>query len=190
MKALEEKIVKEGTVISADILKVGSFLNQRLDVDFIMEMGKEIARLYADEKITEILTIEASGIAIAMAAAAQLHVPVVFAKKSRVSTQNGGVYTAEIKSFTHGNSYTATVSEEFISSDDKLLIVDDFLAHGEALNGLIEIANEAQASVVGCVVAIEKYYQGGGDAVRNRGYRVDALAKIAKMDPESGISFC
>ena len=190
MKALEEKIVNEGTVISADILKVGGFLNQRLDVDFLMEMGKEIAHLYAGEKITKILTIEASGIAIAVAVAAQLHVPVVFAKKSRVSTQNGEIYTAEIKSFTHGNSYTATVAKEFISSDDKLLIVDDFLAHGEALNGLIAIAGEAGASVVGCAVAIEKYYQGGGNVLRDKGYRVESLARIAEMDPEKGIRFC
>ena len=190
MKALEEKIVKEGTVISSDILKVSSFLNQRLDVDFIMEMGKEIAHLYAGEKITKILTIEASGIAIAVALAAQLHVPVVFAKKSRVSTQNSEIYTAEVKSFTHGNSYTATVSKEFISSDDKLLIVDDFLAHGEALTGLITIADEAKATIVGCAVAIEKFYQGGGEALRNKGYRIEALAKIAGMDPETGIRFC
>ncbi|MBQ9511382.1 MAG: xanthine phosphoribosyltransferase [Clostridia bacterium] len=190
MRALEEKIVKEGTVISKDILKVGCFLNQRIDVDFLVEMGKEIARLYNGEKISEILTIEASGIAIATALAVQLHVPVVFAKKSRASTQNGDVYTATVKSFTHGNSYTATVSKEFISKGEKVLIVDDFLAHGEALNGLISIVEQAGAEVVGCAVAIEKNYQGGGDAIRHRGYRVDALAKIAEMDPENGIRFC
>lgn len=190
MRALEEKIVNEGTVISEDILKVGSFLNQRLDVDFIVEMGKEIARLYHGEKITEILTIEASGIAIATALAVQLHVPVVFAKKSRASTQNGDVYTAEVKSFTHGNSYTATISKEYVTKADRVLIVDDFLAHGEALNGLISIAEQAGAKVVGCAVAIEKSYQGGGDEIRSRGYRVEALAKIAGMDPVNGVRFC
>ena len=189
MKALQEKIAREGIVLSSDILKVGSFLNQQLDIELIMEMGREIAHLYHAENITTILTIEASGIAIAVAAAAELHVPVVFAKKSRSSTQTGTMYSSTVHSFTHGNTYDAVVAKEYISSSDRLLLVDDFLARGGALHGLLDIASQAGATVCGCAIAIEKGFQGGGDELRRAGVRIDSLAIVESMSPEGGIKF-
>lgn len=189
MKALEDKLKKEAVVLSADILKVGNFLNQTLDVAFIMEMGKEIARLYENESITKIVTIEASGIAIATAAAVQMGVPVVFAKKSRVSTQTGSLYYATVSSFTHGNTYEAVIPVDMLTKDDRILIVDDFLAHGAALRGLLSIIRQSGACLVGCAVAIEKSFQGGGDHLRAEGVRIDALAQIRAMDPKKGIEF-
>lgn len=189
MKALQEKIISEGTVLSSEILKVGNFLNQQLDIDFISEMGKEICDLYKNDKITKILTIEASGIAIATAAAMYMHLPVVFAKKSQASTQTGKMYSAKVKSFTHGNTYDAIVPMDFISKDDKILIIDDFLAHGAALNGLISIVNQSGAELCGCAIAIEKGFQGGGDALRAKGVRIDSLAIIDSMSINGGIVF-
>lgn len=189
MKALQEKIAREGIVLSSDILKVGSFLNQQLDIELIMEMGREIAHLYHAENITKILTIEASGIAIAVAAAAELYVPVVFAKKSRSSTQTGAMYSSTVHSFTHGNTYDAVVAKEYISSSDRLLLVDDFLARGGALHGLLDIASQAGATVCGCAIAIEKGFQGGGDELRRAGVRIDSLAIVESMSPEGGIKF-
>lgn len=189
MKALEEKLKKEAVVLSADILKVGNFLNQTLDIPFIMEMGKEIARLYENEGVTKIVTIEASGIAIATAAAVHMNVPVVFAKKSRAATQTGDMYRATVKSFTHGNTYEAIIPMDMLSGDDRVLIIDDFLAHGAALTGLLSIIRQAGAPLVGCAIAIEKGFQGGGDALRAEGVRIDSLARIRKMDPETGIEF-
>ena len=189
MKALENKIINEGTVLSSDILKVGNFLNQQLDVDFISEMGKEIAELYKNDAVTKILTIEASGIAIATAAAMYMHVPVVFAKKSHASTQTGKMYTASVKSFTHGNIYDAIVPVDFINKNDKILIIDDFLAHGAALNGLISIVDQSGAKLCGCAIAIEKGFQGGGDALRSKGVRIDSLALIDSMSVDGGIVF-
>lgn len=189
MKALEEKIVNEGTVLSADILKVGNFLNQQLDVPFIMQMGEEIARLYRDAGVTKILTIEASGIAIATAAAVHLGVPVVFAKKSRASTQTGKMLAETVQSFTHGDTYTAIVPADMLSPDDRLLLVDDFLAHGAALRGLLSIIRQSGAYLCGCAIAIEKAFQGGGDQLRAQGIRIDSLASIEAMSVEGGITF-
>lgn len=188
MDLLKKRISADGIVLDGNVLKVGNFLNQQLDVDFLMEMGAEIARLYADEKVTKILTIEASGIAVAMAAAAHMHVPVVFAKKSRSANQSGSVYSARITSFTHGNTYEATVAKEYLCADDKVLIVDDFLATGEALQGLIAIVKEAGAVLCGCAVAIEKGFQHGGDALREKGIRVESLAIIDAMS-QDGITY-
>ena len=185
MKALEEKILKEGTVLPGNILKVASFLNHKLDVDFIMEMGKEIARIFADEKITKILTVETSGIAIAMGAAAAMHVPVVFAKKHKSGNLSGQMYKTVVHSYTHGVDYTIVVSCEFLDENDKILIVDDFLANGKALNGLIDIVGQAGATVVGCSCAIEKGFQGGGDALREQGIRVESLAIVESMSDDS-----
>ena len=185
MKALEEKILKEGTVLPGNILKVASFLNHKLDVDFIMEMGKEIARIFADEKITKILTVETSGIAIAMGAAAAMHVPVVFAKKHKSGNLSGRMYKTVVHSYTHGVDYTIVVSCEFLDENDKILIVDDFLANGKALNGLIDIVGQAGATVVGCSCAIEKGFQGGGDALREQGIRVESLAIVESMSDDS-----
>ena len=188
MKTLEEKILKEGKVLPGNILKVGSFLNHQIDVDFIMEMGRETARLFENEKITKILTIETSGIAIAVGAGAAMHVPVVFAKKHKSSNVSGEVLSTVVHSYTHGTDYTVVVEKDYISPDDKILLVDDFLANGKALLGLIDIAEQAGAEVVGCCAEIEKGFQGGGDELRAKGYKVESLAIIESMN-ESEISF-
>ncbi|MBR4909867.1 MAG: xanthine phosphoribosyltransferase [Clostridia bacterium] len=183
MKALEQKILNEGTVLGSDILKVGSFLNQQIDVDFLLDMCNEINRIYAGEEITKILTVEASGIAIAIAAAVVMHKNVIFAKKSKTSNVTGPVYGAKVHSFTHGTDNYITVPKDYINSNDKVLIIDDFLANGEALRGLIDIAEQAGAKIVGCTCAIEKGFQGGGDELRKKGYRIESLAIIDKMEP-------
>lgn len=182
MLALEEKIVNEGEILSGGVLKVGSFLNQRIDARFVMEMGEEIARLYADEKITKVFTIESSGIAIAMAAALEMNVPFVFAKKNKSTNVGDDVYTSRVHSFTHGNTYDAVVSKEFINEEDTILIVDDFLAHGNALIGLIDMVNQSGARLAGAAIAIEKGFQGGGDDLRAKGIRIESLALIEKME--------
>lgn len=182
MKALEEKINREGLVYPGNILKVGSFLNHQLDVDFLMEMGKEIQRLFENEGITKIVTIEASGIAIAVAAASYMHVPVVFAKKTKTSNLNGESYVSKVHSFTHNKDYDIVISKQFITEKDCILLIDDFLAVGNALNGLIDIAGQAGAKVAGAAIAIEKGFQGGGDALRARGIRVESLALIDSME--------
>ncbi|MBR4973301.1 MAG: xanthine phosphoribosyltransferase [Clostridia bacterium] len=185
MKALEEKILAEGTVLPGHILKVGSFLNHQIDVDFIMEMGKEITRLFENEKITKILTIETSGIPIAVGAAANMHVPVVFAKKNKTGNLSGDVYSTVVHSYTHGTDYTVVVSKEFLTENDNVLIIDDFLANGKALIGLIDILGQAGATVAGCAIAIEKGFQKGGDNLRADGIRVESLAIIDSMDDNS-----
>ena len=184
MKALEEKILKEGKILGKDILKVGGFLNQRIDTEFLSEMGKEIARLFEGDKITKIFTIESSGIAIAVAAAFYMKVPVVFAKKNKSANVGDDVYTSEVHSFTHGNTYDAVVSKEYLKDDDSILIIDDFLARGNALHGLIDMVNQAGARLVGAAIAIEKGFQGGGDELRKKGIRVESLALIDSMDGE------
>ena len=186
MKALEEKIDREGLVYPGNILKVGSFLNHQLDVDFLMEMGKEIERLYKDAGVTKIVTIEASGIAIAVAAASFMHVPVVFAKKAKSVNLDGEMYIAEVESFTHKCKNQVIVSKKFISPGEHILIIDDFLANGCALQGLISIVQEAGASVDGIGIAIEKGFQVGGRMIRNLGYHLESLAIVDAMDAESG----
>lgn len=181
MKSLEEKIKREGKVFPGQILKVGSFLNQQLDVEFLMEMGEEIAKLFADDKPTKVLTIEASGIAVAVCAASYLHVPVVFAKKHKSANVASDVYSAKVHSYTHGNDYEAVVSKEYLQGGERILIIDDFLATGEAMNGLIEIVEKAGANVVGIADAIEKRFQGGGNALRSKGYHVESLALVESM---------
>ncbi|MGN0443776.1 MAG: xanthine phosphoribosyltransferase [Acutalibacteraceae bacterium] len=185
MKRLEEKILKEGKVYDGGILKVGSFLNQQIDSDFMMEIGEEIARLYKNENITKVITVEASGIAIALAAGAALHVPAVFAKKHSTSNIRSEVYSTVVYSFTHEKHYNIVVSKEYIGSEDRVLIVDDFLARGNALEGLIDIVSQAGAELIGCAVAIEKGFQGGGDELRSKGIRVEALALIDEMSPDA-----
>ncbi len=182
MKKMEEKILAEGVILSGGVLKVGSFLNQQIDTVFMREMGEEIARLFKDEEVTKILTIEASGIPIAVSAGFAMNLPVVYAKKNKSSNISGDVYTTVVQSFTHGNKNNVIVNKEYISPDDRILIVDDFLAHGSALTGLIEIAEMGGATVVGCVAAIEKGFQLGGDRLREKGYRIESLAIIEEMD--------
>ena len=185
MKALEEKILREGTVLPGHILKVGSFLNQQLDVPFLMEMGQEIARLFADSGITKVLTIEASGIAVAVAAAAALGTPAVFAKKHKSGNVSGDVLTTTVHSYTHNTDYEIMVSREYISPTDRVLLVDDFLANGKALVGLAELVKQAGAETVGSAVAIEKGFQKGGDALREAGLRVESLAIVESMSDTS-----
>ncbi len=185
MQALEQKILKEGQVLPGNILKVGSFLNQKIDIDFLFEMGKEIARLFDSVGVTKILTIETSGLPIAVAAAKYLKVPVVFAKKHKSSNVDGEVYTASIHSFTHGNTYTAMISKDYIGKEDKILIVDDFLAVGNALKGLIEITEKSGAELKGCAIAIEKGFQKGGDLLREKGIKVESLAIVESMTDSS-----
>lgn len=182
MKALEEKILKEGVVLPGNILKVGSFLNHQIDADFMMEMGKEIARMFEGEHINKVLTVETSGIAIALGAAVAMHVPMVFAKKNRTGNLSGDLYQTVVHSYTHGTDYNVVVEKKYISQNDKVLLVDDFLANGKALTGLIDIVHQANAEVVGAVAAIEKGFQHGGDELRAQGLRVEALAIIDTME--------
>ena len=182
MKLLEEKIITDGRVLPGEVLKVDNFLNHQIDVALLNELGKEWYRLYKDEKITKILTIEASGIGIACIAAQYFGVPVVFAKKSKSLNLSSDCYTAEVYSYTKATTKTVMVSKRYISPDDKILIIDDFLANGSALEALIRICEQAGATVVGAGIAIEKAFQGGGDKIRAAGYRIESLAKVSFMD--------
>lgn len=188
MKALEEKILKEGKVLPGNILKVGSFLNHQIDVDFTMEMGKEIAGLFANDGVNKILTIETSGIPIAVAAGAAMHVPVVFAKKHKSSNVSGEVLSTVVHSYTHGTDYTVVVERDYLSESDNVLIVDDFLANGNACLALIDICKQAGAEVLGISCAVEKTYMEGYGKLTAMGYDVWSLAKIASMD-QNGIKF-
>ena len=187
MNFLEERILKDGIVKEGNVLKVDSFLNHQMDVALLDEIGKEFYRRFADLKITKVLTIEASGIAIAYAAARCFGVPMVFAKKAKSINIDGDVYTAEVESFTHKNRNTIIVSKRFLSSEDRLLIVDDFLANGCALQGLISVAEAAGATVEGIGIAIEKGFQYGGRSIRNLGYRLESLAIVESMDASTGM---
>lgn len=186
MKLLEERIRKDGTVKAGNVLKVDSFLNHQMDIDLFNEMGKEWARLFADRKITKILTVEASGIGISCVAAQHFHVPVVFAKKSQSVNIDGEVYSTKIESFTHKRVYDVIVSKKFLHPEDHILIIDDFLANGCALEGLIDIVNKAGASVEGVGIAVEKGFQKGGDLIRSKGIRVESLAIVESMDDKTG----
>ena len=184
MKAMEKKILEEGKVLPGGILKVGSFLNQQIDTSFLGEMAKEFARLYADAGVNKVLTIESSGIAIA-AEALEMGVPMVFAKKHKSSNVDGKVYTAVVHSYTHGTDYTIVVSSDYLGENDRVLLVDDFLANGKALVGLTELVRQAGGTVVGAAIAIEKGFQGGGDALRAEGVRVESLAIVDSMTDDA-----
>ena len=185
MNFLEERILKDGIVKEGNVLKVDSFLNHQMDVELLDEIGKEFYRRFSDLNITKVLTIEASGIAIAYAVARCFNVPMVFAKKAKSINIDGDMYTTEVESFTHNNKNQIIVSKRFLSSEDRLLIVDDFLANGCALQGLISIAEAAGASVEGIGIAIEKGFQYGGRSIRNLGYRLESLAIVDAMDAET-----
>ena len=186
MKLLEDRIRKDGVVKPVNILKVDSFLHHQMDVELFNKMGEEFRRLYADAPITKILTIEASGIGIACIAAQHFHVPVVFAKKSQSVNLDGEMYTAKIESFTHKRTYDVIVAKKFISPDDHILIIDDFLANGCACLGLIDIIRSAGATVEGVGIAVEKGFQKGGELIRKQGIRVESLAIIESMDDKTG----
>ena len=185
MNFLEKRILEEGVIKEGNVLKVDSFLNHQMDVALIDEIGKEFHRRFADKEITKVLTIEASGIAIAYAAARCFGVPMVFAKKAKSINIDGDMYTAEVESFTHKNKNQVIVSKKFLSADDKVLIVDDFLANGCALQGLISITEAAGAVVAGIGIAIEKGFQYGGRSIRNLGYQLESLAIVESMDCET-----
>lgn len=185
MKMLEDKILQCGTVLPGNVLKVDSFLNHQLDVKLINELGKELYNYFLNDNITKILTVEASGIAIACAAAANFDVPVVFAKKGHHENVGNDVYTAEVFSFTKKKSYTVAVSKRFLSADDNVLIVDDFLATGEACFGLKKIVEEADAKLAGVGIAVEKRFQGGGNTLRKEGVKLKSLAIIDSMTDDS-----
>ena len=186
MKLLEERIRRDGTVKAGNVLKVDSFLNHQMDIDLFNEMGKEWARLFADRPVTKILTVEASGIGIACVVAQHFHVPVVFAKKTQSLNIDGEVYTTKIESFTHKRVYDVIVSKKFLSPEDHVLIIDDFLANGCALEGLIEIVQKAGATVEGIGIAVEKGFQKGGDLIRSKGVRLESLTIVESMDAETG----
>ena len=186
MNFLEERIQKDGIVKEGNVLKVDSFLNHQMDVALLDEIGAELYRRFKDTEVTKVLTIEASGIAIAYAAARQFGVPMVFAKKAKSINIEGEMYTAEVESFTHKNKNQVIVSKKFLSSSDRVLIVDDFLANGCALQGLISITEAAGATVAGIGIAIEKGFQFGGRSIRNLGYRLESLAIVDSMDPLTG----
>ena len=190
MKLLEERIQKDGKIRDGGaVLKVDSFLNHQIDVELYNEIGKEFFRLFGDEKVTKILTIEASGIGIACIAGQYFDVPVIFAKKSKTTNIDSDVYSAQVMSYTHGQVYGIMVEKEFLTAQDRVLIIDDFLANGAALDGLMELVNQAGATLVGAGVCVEKAFQPGGARIRASGVRVEALARIKSMN-EDGIEFC
>ena len=186
MKLLEERIMQEGQVRPGNVLKVDCFLNHQLDVDLLDKVGEEFYRIFKDDGINKILTIEASGIGIACIAAMHFHVPVVFAKKSQSVNLDGEMYVAEVESFTHKCKNQVIVSKKFLSPDDHVLIIDDFLANGYALQGLISIVHEAGATVEGIGIVVEKGFQIGGQVIRNLGYHLESLAIVESMDPAAG----
>lgn len=181
MKLLEERITKDGKVKEGNILKVDSFLNHQIDVALLNELGKEFKRLFEKDNVTKILTIEASGIGIACIAAQHFGVPVVFAKKTQTKNIAGDTYKSRVESFTHGKVYDIIVSKEFLKPQDRVLIIDDFLAKGSALKGLANLVENAGATIVGAGIAIEKGFQNGGELIRNLGIRVESLAIIDEM---------
>lgn len=186
MNFLEERIIKDGIVKPGNVLKVDSFLNHQMDIALMDAMGKEFHKRFADKTVTKVLTIEASGIAIACSVAREFGVPVVFAKKSKSINIDGDMYVAQVESFTHKNQNQVIVSKKFLSADDHVLIVDDFLANGCALQGLISITEASGATVEGLGIAIEKGFQIGGKVIRNLGYHLESLAIVDSMDADTG----
>ena len=181
MKALEERIIKDGKILSGDVLNVGSFINQMVDTDLLKLMAKEVKRLFSNYKIDKILSIEASGLPFATAVGMELNVNVVFAKKSKTSNLSGSLVSATVESYTHHETNCIFITKDYISENENVLIVDDFLAKGNALKGLIEIIKECKGNVVGAAIEIEKEYQGGGDELRALGYKIESLAMIKEM---------
>ena len=186
MQLLKDRIRKDGKIKEGNVLKVDSFLNHQMDVKLFQEIGKEFKRRFADEEITKILTIEASGIGIACVAAEVFDVPVVFAQQTQTKNIAGDVYTTKVESFTHGRVYDIIVSKEFLGKGDKVLLIDDFLANGKALEGLAELVTKSGAELVGAGVVIEKGFQVGGDIIRSKGIHLESLAIVESMDEKTG----
>ena len=189
MELLKERIRRDGKVKGTDVLKVDSFLNHQMDVELFQEMGKEFKRRFAGCEVNKILTIEASGIGIACVAAEYFHCPVIFAKKSQTKNIAGDVYTTKVQSFTHGKVYDVIVAKEFLGPGDKVLLIDDFLANGAALEGLARLVKDSGAELVGAGIVIEKAFQPGGDRLRAEGLRVESLARVKSMNEETGVEF-
>ncbi|HWS42287.1 MAG TPA: xanthine phosphoribosyltransferase [Pseudoflavonifractor sp.] len=190
MELLEQRIRKDGKIREGGVLKVDSFLNHQMDISLFCEIGKEFHRLFAAEQVTKILTIEASGIGIACLTAQFFGVPVIFAKKNKTKNIAGDVYTSKVESFTHGKVYDIIVSKEFLLPSDRVLIIDDFLANGSALQGLIKLVQDAGATLAGAGICVEKSFQPGGDLIRGMGVRLESLARIKSMSVEDGVEFC
>ena len=186
MNFLEERIVKDGIVKPGNVLKVDSFLNHQMDITLMEEIGREFKRRFGHKTITKVMTIEASGIGIAAFVAKEFGVPMVFAKKSKSINIDGDMYVAQVESFTHKNKNQIIVSKRFMHEGEHVLIIDDFLAKGNALNGLIDIVKQSGACLAGCGIAIEKGYQGGGDKLRAQGIRVESMAIVEEMDDKTG----
>lgn len=186
MQLLKDRIRKDGKIKSGDVLKVDSFLNHQMDIKLFEEIGKEFKRRFSDARINKILTIEASGIGIACIVAQYFDVPVVFAKKSKTKNIAGDVYTTQVESFTHGRVYDIMVAKEFLGEGDKVLLIDDFLANGKALEGLAAVVKASGAELVGAGIVIEKGFQPGGDRLRAEGIRVESLAIVESMDEKTG----
>lgn len=187
MNFLEERILKDGVVKEGNVLKVDSFLNHQMDIELFEQMGEEFKRRFADKPVNKILTIEASGIGIACIAARYFHVPVIFAKKTQSINLDGDMYVAEVESFTHKCKNNVIVSKKFLNEEDQVLIIDDFLANGCALQGMIQITQMAGAAVSGIGIAIEKGFQSGGRMIRNLGFQLESLAIVESMDAKSGV---
>lgn len=189
MELLKERIRRDGKVKGTDVLKVDSFLNHQMDVELFAEIGKEFKRRFAGCEINKILTIEASGIGIACVVAQYFHCPVIFAKKTQTKNIAGEVYTSKVESFTHGRVYDIIVAKEFLGPGDKVLLIDDFRANGAALEGLAQLVKDAGAELVGAGIVIEKAFQPGGDRLRAKGLRIEALARVQSMNEETGVTF-
>ena len=189
MELLKERIRKDGRIRGTEVLKVDSFLNHQMDVHLFDEMGREFKRRFADAEVTKLLTIEASGIGIACVAGLHFDCPVVFAKKSQSRNISDDVYSARVESFTHGKVYDVIVSKEYLKPGDRVLLIDDFLANGEALRGLAKLVQDAGAELVGAGIVIEKAFQPGGAQLRAGGMRVESLARVASMSEADGITF-
>lgn len=187
MNFLEERILKDGVVKEGNVLKVDSFLNHQMDIELFEQMGEEFKRRFADKPVNKILTIEASGIGIACIAARYFNVPVIFAKKTQSINLDGDMYVAEVESFTHKCKNNVIVSKKFLNEEDQVLIIDDFLANGCALQGMIQITQMAGATVSGIGIAIEKGFQSGGRMIRNLGFQLESLAIVESMDAKSGV---
>lgn len=190
MELLKERIRRDGKVRGTGVLKVDSFLNHQIDVKLLGEIGAEFSRRFENEGVNKILTIEASGIGIACITAQYFeNCPVIFAKKNQTKNIAGDVYTSKVESFTHGRVYDIILSKEYLAQNDNVLIIDDFLANGAALQGLIKLVNEAGANIVGAGIVVEKAFQPGGDMIRNMGIRVESLARVQSLSEETGVTF-
>lgn len=186
MQVLKERIIKDGKVKSGDVLKVDSFLNHQMDIKLFGEIGKEFKRRFADVEVNKILTIEASGIGIACVVAQYFDVPVVFAKKNQTKNIAGEVYTTKVESFTHGRVYDIIVAKEFLGKGDKVLLIDDFLANGKALEGLAQLVEDSGAELVGAGIVVEKGFQVGGKILREKGVRLESLAIVESLNDKTG----